>query len=85
MLFGVILLMKSIFPAAMRTFVQFGHNHTHRTSLMKLFTMPSDCKYAKKGSLIRTCQATVLAAAKPPPARAVLKGRDFFFFVKDSP
>ena len=36
--------------------------------LMKLFTMPSVCKYAKKNAVIQALQATVLTAAKPPAA-----------------
>ena len=60
--------MKALEPTIFQKFVQFGYIHTEHTRLMKLFTMPSDYKYAKKDDVIQTLQATVLAAAKPPAA-----------------
>ena len=58
------LTMKALEPTIFQTFVQFGYIHTEHTRLMKLFTMPSDYKYAKKDDVIQTLQATVLAAAQ---------------------
>ena len=62
------LTMQALEPTIFEKFVQFGSIHSQHTRLMKLFTMTSDCKYAKMDDVIQTLQATVLAAAKPPPA-----------------
>ena len=62
------LTMQALEPTTFEKFVQFGYIHSQHTRLMKLFPMPSDYKNAKKDDVIQTLHATVLAAAKPPPA-----------------
>ena len=60
--------MQALVPTILQIFVQFGYIHTKHTSLMKLFTLPSDYKYAKNDDVIQLLQAIVLAAPKLPPA-----------------
>ena len=56
--------MQALEPTMFEKFVQFGYVHTTHTGMMKLVTMPSDYKYAKKDDVIRTLQATVFGCCK---------------------
>ena len=63
-------LRKQCVPQSQQHFqnsVYFGYVRTQHTSLIKVFTVPSDYNYATKDEVAKQVQATVLAAAKPTP------------------